>query len=120
MSSICSATSSSTSAGRPARVATRLLQRFGEVQFTPHRGLGDLGDGCVRTGPGGQHLDDLALDQGGVDVEDDEPLGPPRQAVVLERDVDALVDGDPGHRRLQLRNATPGGTETRSSRPVTG
>ena len=54
----------------------------------------------------GEHLDDLTLDQRGVDVEDDEPLGPSRQAVVLERDVDALGDGDPRHRGLQLRVGT--------------
>ena len=78
------------------------MQRLCEVQLASHRGLGDLGDRRVRADPVGQHLDDLALDQGGVDVKDDEPLGPSRQAVVLERDIDTLVDRDPRQRRLQL------------------
>ena len=71
------------------------VQRLGEVQLATHRGLGDLGDGRLRARAVGEHLDDLTLDQGGVDVKDDEPLGPSRQAVVLERDVDALVDRHP-------------------------
>ena len=84
-----------------------LVQRLGEVQLAAHRGLGDLGDRGLGAGPGGEHLDDLALDQRRVDVEHDEPLGPSRQAVVLERDVDALVDRHPGQRRLQLAVARP-------------
>ncbi len=102
VSSICSPTSSSTSAGRPGQRRDATVQRLGEVQFAAHGGLGDLGDGRVRTDLVGQHLDDLALDQRRVDVEDDEPLGPSRQAVVLQRDVDTLVDGDPRQRGLQL------------------
>ena len=84
------------------------VQRLGEVQFAPHGGLGDLRDGRVRADPVGQHLDDLALDQRRVDVEHDEPLGPSRQAVVLQRDVHALFDGDPRQRGLQLRVGSPG------------
>src|SRR5258705_13792527 len=56
----------------------------------------------MRADPVCQHLDDLALDQGGVDVKDDEPLGSSRQAVVLERDIDTLVDRGPRQRSLQL------------------
>ncbi len=78
------------------------VQRLGEIQFAAHGGLGDLGDGRLRADPVGQHLDDLALDQRRVDVKHDEPLGPSRQAVVLERDVHTLVDGHPRHRGLQL------------------
>ncbi len=62
---------------------------------------------AARAGPLGQHLDDLALDQRRVDVEHDEPLGPPRQAVVLERDVDTLVGRDPRQRLLQLAVGRP-------------
>ena len=78
------------------------VQRLCEVQFAAHGRLGDLGDRRVRADPVGQHLDDLALDQGGVDVKDDEPLGPSRQAVILERDIDAFGDGDLRQRFLQL------------------
>ena len=84
-----------------------LVQRLGEVQFTAHGGLGDLRHRRLRADSGGQHLDDLALDQRRVDVEHDEPLGPSRQAVVLQRDVDALFDRDPRHRRLQLAVGRP-------------
>ena len=78
------------------------VQRLGEIQFAAHGGLGDLGDRGVCADPVGEHLDDLTLDQRRVDVKDDEPLGPSRQAVVLDRDVDALVHRHPRQRDLQL------------------
>ena len=88
--------------GQPRQRRHPSVQRLCEVQFASHGRLGDLGDRRVRADPVGQHLDDLALDQGGVDVKDDEPLGPSRQAVILERDIDALGDGDLRQRFLQL------------------
>ena len=41
----------------------------------------------------GQHLDHLALDEGRVDVQHDQPLGPPVQAGPLDGDVDAQRRG---------------------------
>ena len=79
-----------------------LLQRLREIQLAAHRGLGDRRDLALRARAGGQHLDDLALDQRRIDVEHDEPLGAPVQAVVLDRDVDLLLGGHPGQRGLQL------------------
>ena len=45
--------------------------------------------GCVAA-VGGQQLDDLALDQGRVDVHHDQPHRAAQQAGRLDRDVDAL------------------------------
>jgi hypothetical protein len=78
------------------------MQRLGEVQLAAHRCLGDRGDGLFGARPGGEHFDDFLLDQRRVDVEHDESLGPPRDAVVLHRDVDARVGGDPRQHRLKL------------------
>ena len=101
VSSICSPTSSSTSAGRPASVATRRCSDSAKSSSPRIAASVTSATAASAPDPGGQHLDDLALDQCRVDVKDDEPLGPSRQAVVLERDVDTLVDRDPRHRRLQ-------------------
>ena len=78
------------------------LERLREIQLPAHRGLGDRRDRSLGARAGGQHLDDLALDQRRIDVEDDEPLGAPFQAVGLECHVDALVAGHPCQRGLQL------------------
>ena len=77
VSSSWSATSSMHVGGQARQRGHPLLQRLGEVQLTAHRRLGDRGDLALRARAGGQHLDDLALDQRRVDVEDDQPLGPP-------------------------------------------
>ena len=51
----------------------------------------------------GQHVDALVLDQGRIDVEDDQPLGPPAQSGRLDGDVDAGVLGRLHERRSQRR-----------------
>ena len=83
------------------------MQRFGEVEFTAHGGISDRGDRVQRARAGGEHLDDFLLDQRRVDVEHDEPFGAPRDAVVLQRHVDADVGGHPRQHLLQLP-ADPG------------
>ncbi len=88
--------------GQPGQRSDPLVQRFGEVQFAAHGGVGDRPDGFLGAGPRRQHLDDFLLDQRRVDVEHDEPLGPTRDAVVLQRDVDTDVAGDPRQHLLQL------------------
>src|SRR5690606_28145384 len=50
-----------------------LAQRLGEVDLTAHRPLGDLGDLGARARVVGEELDDLLLDEGRVDVHDEEP-----------------------------------------------
>ena len=85
---------------QPGQRGDPSVQGLGEVDLTAHRRFGHLRDRRLGPGVRGEHLDDLALDQRGVDVEHDQPLGPPRQAVVLDGDVDALGDGDAGQDRL--------------------
>ena len=71
-----------------------LPQRILEVDLAPHRRLRDRADLVLDTGAGGEHLDHLALDEGRVDVEHDEPLGAPGESGALDRDVDAGPDCD--------------------------
>jgi hypothetical protein len=52
-------------------------------------------------GAGGEHLDHLAPDEGGVDVEDDEALAAPDQALALHRDVEVDRGGHLHQRRTQ-------------------
>jgi hypothetical protein len=77
-------------------------QRLGEVELAAHRRFRDAGDLVLAARVGGDHLDDLALDQRGVDVHDHEALGVPQDAVLLHRDVDPLLVGDRGQVGLQL------------------
>ena len=65
----------------------------------------------------GEHLDDLALDEGRVDVHDDQPLGPPVQAGALDGDVDAERRGGEREPGAQPAGSAP---ETSSSTAVTG
>ena len=89
-----SRTSSSTVAGSPARVATRACRLLREVELAAHR---RLGDGGHLGGPArvlGEQLDDLVLDERGVDVHHDQPpaaAGQPRRG---DRDVGADLVGD--------------------------
>ena len=56
-----------------------------------HRGVGDPSDLLQAAGPLGEHLDDLALDQGGVDVHDDQPQPVTQQVGRLHGDVDLVA-----------------------------
>ena len=57
------------------------MQALGEVELAAHRRLGDGGDlRGSRPAWLGEQLDDLVLDQGGVDVHDDEAAPAPGQA----------------------------------------
>ena len=64
-----------------------------EVELAAHRRLGDAGDLDLLAGVGGEHLDDLALDEGGVDVHHDQPDAAAVEGVALHGEVDALPDG---------------------------
>ena len=89
-------TSSTASAGRPASSATRCRSDSLEVEFARHGLLGHPGDLGALPGPLGQQLDDLGLDEGGVDVHDHQPLGPAVEAGGLDGDVE-IADGGLGH-----------------------
>ncbi len=82
-------------AGRQTREGRdALFEGLREVDLTAHRSLGDLADLVVDTGVRGEHLDDLALDERGVDVEDDQALGTTRETAALHRDVDVEAAGE--------------------------
>ena len=76
-------------------------ERLLEVELAAHRPLGDLRDLGLAAGVRGDHLDDLALDQRGVDVHHDEPHAAAQQVGGLDRDVDALPGGLGGQLRAQ-------------------
>src|SRR5690606_14816215 len=94
--------------GQPFEQGHAAAQRLGEVDLAAHGLLGDPGDLVETAGVGGQQLDDLAADEGGVDVHDDEPLGPAGQAGALDGDVDLLGGGLGGERDAQLVGVGPG------------
>ena len=73
-----------------------LVERLREVEFASHGSLCDCGDLLFAACPGREHFDDLALDQGGVDVEHDEALGPPGQTAALDGHIDAVLAGHGG------------------------
>ena len=80
-------------------------QRLLEVELAAHRLLGHPGDLRLVPGMGGQHLDDLALDQGRVDVEHDQPHPAAQQVGRLHRDVDPLgggLGGQPGAQHVRV------------------
>ena len=56
------------------------VQALGEVELAAHGGLGDCGDLGGPAGVLGEQLDDLVLDQRGVDVHHDEPTAAAGQA----------------------------------------
>ena len=66
----------------------------------------------------GEHLDDLALHQGRVDVHHDEPLGPAVQPGPLDRHVDA--EGRGGERELGAQLGIGSTPDTSSWTAVTG
>ncbi len=57
-----------------------LAQALGEVELPTHRGLGDGVHLLGTPGMGREELDDLVLDEGRVDVEDDKPAPATSQA----------------------------------------
>ena len=76
--------------GQPLEESDAASQRRTEVQLAVHGGLRDRRDLGQAAGLLGQHLDDLTLDEGRVDVHDDQPLGAAVQAGRLDGDVDRL------------------------------
>ncbi len=65
----------------------------------------------------GEQFDDLALDEGGVDVHDDEALGAAAEAALLDGDVDLLLGGLGGEGGAERVGSAP---ETSISMQVTG
>ena len=89
VSSISPPTSSMTDASRPASVATRWCSDWAK-SISPRIAASVTARTLSSTpGVGGEHLDDLALDQRRVDVEDDQPLRAPGQTGAFDGDVHA-------------------------------
>ena len=104
--------------GRHARQQRdALTQGLLEVELPAHGRLGDPGDLCLLAGVRGDHLDDLALDQGGVDVHHDQPDAAPVQGVALHGEVDALLTASAAS---SGRSRSAGAPETCISIAVTG
>ena len=76
-------------------------QRLLEVDLAAHRGTGDLRDLGLDARVRREHLDHLALDEGGVHVEHDQAHAPAQQVDRLDGDVDALGGGLEGQRAPQ-------------------
>src|SRR5690606_7072830 len=57
---------------QPGERRDPLVQRGGEVELVAHRALGDRGDELLGAGVGGEQLDLLGRDEGGVDVHDEQ------------------------------------------------
>src|SRR5690606_35746170 len=87
--------------GQAGQHGDAAAQRLGEVQLAPHRRLGDGPDLGLGARVRGEHLDDLALDERRVDVEDDQPLAAPGEPGPLDGDVDARGAGHLDEPRAQ-------------------
>ena len=100
-STMASYTSSSACAGTPARSATR-DRSDSSKSISPRIAASvtarDLG---LAPGMGGQHLDHLALDEGGVHVHHDQADAAAQQVGGLHGDVDALAGGLRGEHGAQ-------------------
>ena len=84
-------TSSRALASSPSSSATR-ERRLSSKSSSPRIAcVGDPGDLLLAAGARGEHLDHLALDQGGVDVHHDQPHAAAQQVRGLHGDVDPLV-----------------------------
>ena len=66
-----------------------LAQGLLKIQFAAHSPGRDSGNLLLLAGVRGQHLDDLALNEGAVAVEADEALGAPAQTRRLDGNIDA-------------------------------
>ena len=86
-------TSSSTLDRQPLEGSHPLAQAVGEVELAAHGSGGDRRDLGLATGVAGEQLDDLVLDQGGVDVHDDEPSAAAGQPAGGHGDVEAVDAG---------------------------
>ena len=96
-----------------------LPQGGGEVQLAAHRRLGHRGDLLGAARPGREQVDDLAPDQGGVDIKHDQAHRAPVQAAALHGHVRPLVQGLPGQGGPQPVRISPGYLELDAGhRPV--
>ena len=118
MSTIDSYTSSSDLLVETLEAGDPVAQDGLEVDVATHRGLGDHGHLVLQAGVRGQHLDDLALDEGGVHVEDDQAHAVAAQVGRLDGDVEAL--GGRLHRRATERSVAVSAPDTCRSIAVTG
>lgn len=88
-----------------------LVQALGEVDLTAHGPLGHLGDERLAPGMPSEQFDDLILDEGGVDIENDEPATAAGEPGRGDGDVDPLFAGDPGQFAAEHGEVGPGDVE---------
>mmetsp|Transcript_6005 Transcript_6005/g.15284 ORF Transcript_6005/g.15284 Transcript_6005/m.15284 type:complete len:345 (-) Transcript_6005:403-1437(-) len=69
-------------------------ERLLEVELAPHRRLGDLSHLSANTRPLGKFVNNLALDEGRVHVEENQPPVAPEEIVLLHGDVDGVLKRD--------------------------
>ena len=74
--------------GQPGEGRHPGVQTRREIQFATHRRLGHGGHLGLAAGMAGEQLDDLVLDQGAVDIHDDEAPTPAGQARGRDGDID--------------------------------
>ncbi len=82
--------------GQAGKGGDPLVQRLGEVDLAAHGCLGDSADLVLHAGVCGKHLDHLALDEGGVDIEHDQPLRATGETGAFHGDVDLEAGGQLG------------------------
>ena len=78
-----------------------LPQRGGEIELAAHRRFGQRGDLLSAAGPGREQVDDLAPDQGGIDIHHDQAHRPAVQAAALHGHVRPLIERLAGERGAQ-------------------
>ena len=83
-------------------------QRVGELDLTRHGGLRDRGHLAAAAAALGQQVDHLALQQGGVRVQDDEMLRPALQPGPLHREIDLAAGRRLGQGAPQAVDIGPG------------
>ena len=79
--------------GKALEQADATGEAFIEVEFAAHGCFGDFGYLFADAGEFGQFVDDFALDEGGIHVEDEETAGGAMGGVVLEGNVEGEICG---------------------------
>ena len=117
-SSISSYTSSRADSRQSCEQRDPLSQGLLEVEVSVHGLLGDRGDLGGNAGPLSEQVDDLALDERGVDIHHDQAATVPEQADALHGHVDLLARRPPWP--VPRRSRPMSAPDTWNSMAVTG